>query len=170
MKFKKITLLVVLLCVFNIQAQVNESPFSQFPETLTIEEWSDSNWDVLATSTATFNSDCLVEINTTSLAGIATVRTLYSYSSDNLLVEIITQGFNANVWVNISRMQNTYEGNILTEETGSFWDGADWLFSSKIINIYNGASEPSVQLYQVWNFATNAWDDNSRIVYSYNAS
>jgi len=171
MKFKKITLLIGLLCLFTIQAQVNETPFSQFPETLTLDEWSVSDtWDELTITTAEFNMDCMVTTNTTSFAGSDTAKTLYTYNSDNLLDEIISQFYNVNVWVNISKTQNIYVGSILTEEIGFFWDGANWLMSSRILNTYNGSSQPSVQIYQGRNPGNTTWENNNRIVYSYNAS
>lgn len=146
---KKITLLIALLFLVKVQAQFFEDEFGPMPETLTIDEWSGTDWDEVATQEATFNVDCLVETITTLLSGFEFTRSLYSYNSENQVIEIITQMNDLGTWVNSSRIQNTYTGDNLTEEIESNWDGSTWVNNFRTQNTYAG-NNLTEEIESIW--------------------
>lgn len=195
---KKMTLLCALFFFIKGHAQFEEFQYNYFPETLTIDQWSGTNWEEFATQTATFNSDCFVETTTTLISGLNYSRSIYTYNSANQITEIITEINNLGTWVNSSRRQNAYIGNNLTEEiesvwdgsswvnsfrtqniyTGtnlteeieSIWDGANWVLFSRSQNNYNGSNQLQDILYQVRDAANTSWENNSRTLFSYNTA
>jgi hypothetical protein len=195
---KKITLLITLLLVVNANAQFLEVEFGPLPETLTIDEWSGTDWNEAARQEATFNTNCSVETITTLISSLELSQSIYSYNSENQVIEIITQINNTGVLVNSSRTQNTYTGTNLTEEIESNWDGANWvnslrrqnaytgdnlteeiesnwdganwvLFSRTLYN-YDGSNQLQDDLFQLRDTEDTSWENDNRTIYTYNAS
>ncbi len=135
---KKITLLITLLLFFKVHAQFFEDEFGPLPEILTIDEWSGTDWNQVASQEATFNVDCLVQTITTLISGIDVSRSIYSYNTENQVTEIIIQTNIAGTWFNSSRTQNTYSGDNLTEEIESNWNGSSWVNSFRIQSTFAG--------------------------------
>lgn len=134
---KKITLLITLFLFVNVHAQFFVNQFGVQPETLTIDEWSGTDWDEAARQEATFNVNCLVQTITTIFSGSESSKSIYSYNSENQVIEVIVQT-NVGTWVNSSRTQNTYTGDNLTEEIESTWNGSTWDNSFRTQNTYTG--------------------------------
>ena len=135
---KKITLLITLLLFVNANAQFFEDEFGPMPELVTIDEWSGTDWDEVASQEATFNVNCLVQTITTLFSGSEFSRSIYDYNSENQVIEVIAQTNIAGTWFNGSRTQNTYTGDNLTEEIESNWNGSAWVNSFRIQSTFAG--------------------------------
>lgn len=161
---KKITLLITLLIFVKVQAQFFETELGPTPETLIIDDWSGTDWDEVARQEATFNVDCLVTTITTLISSVEVSRSIYSYNSENQVIEIITQINNAGTWVNSSRTQNTYTGNDLTEEIESSWNGSTWVNSIRTQNTFAG-NNLTEEVESTWN--GSSWVNSFRIQNTY---
>lgn len=161
---KKITLFITLLFFVNAHAQFFDNEFGPQPETLTIDEWTGTDWNEITTQEATFNVDCLVETITTLISGLEFTRSIYSYNSENQVIEIVTQMNNAGTWVNTSRIQNAYTGANLTEEIESVWTGSSWMNSLRTQSTYTG-SNLTEEIVANWDGAN--WVNSFRFQYTY---
>lgn len=92
------------------------------------------------------------------------------YGQNQLLSSIEEIDIGGGNWINSSGINYEYENGNLKSETDFFWNGLNWEASGKITYTYNGSNKVTVEVYQSYNSSTGMYDNDERIVYTYNGN
>jgi hypothetical protein len=96
--------------------------------------------------------------------------TVYGYSQTQLLSHIEEFDIGGGSWINSSGTNYTYENNNLKTETDLFWTGTSWELSGKTTYNYNANNKATEEIYQSYNSVSGMYENEDRIVYTYNGN
>lgn len=85
-------------------------------------------------------------------------------------VQVITEKWNNESWMNSSRVSHTYKGKLITSSVNDSWDSssASWRKKSKIEYERNSKYLTQKTTIYNWNGLEAAWKNASRVSYTYN--
>ncbi len=91
-------------------------------------------------------------------------RNIYSYDTENKLIEELDQGWNNNIWNDMFQVFYSYDtNNNLIEMLAQYSSGINFLRYLYSYDAYNNRIE---EIRQMWN--GTEWDNGGRVLYTYN--
>lgn len=141
--------------------------------TKTYYYWDDFNWAESAKFSYTYNVNNMV---LTQIIQFVTAtpgnfddysKTTYTYNGAGKLITIVDQSSDAGIWVNTSKSDITYNGNLIATVTSPTWNGSQWVTDQKGTPTYTGTNLTQIVTEQ-WDGLN--WVNDSRNVMTYNAS
>ena len=137
--------------------------------------WDETNWVANGkiiytynagnkTLTRTLQSDAATPGQFTDYA-----KTIYTYNDAGKLITLLDQYIDTGTWVNSSKAEITYNGDLLATVARPYWNGAQWVDDERGLPTYTGTNLTQI-LNQWWNSAFSEWHDVNRNILTYNAS
>lgn len=93
-------------------------------------------------------------------------RSIYTYDTNNILVEEVGQGWNINIWNNMLQVSYSYDvNNNLIEQIAQMPIGTN---STRVTHSYDGNDNRIETTFQIW--AGSDWENSTQVQFTYNAS
>lgn len=138
-----------------------------YGQTWTNRERKTSNYDTNGNMTEELSESW----DATNLQWIITNKGSFTYDSNNNPIEIIYQDWTGTAWENTSRYVEVYDlDNNRTQSTKYLWNNNAWENNAKAVYDYDSNNNWIEYVQSNWNSIDATWDDNLKIVSTYNAS
>lgn|GEM_PF-6669988 len=96
-------------------------------------------------------------------------HTTYTYDAQGRVIATLTLKDNDGRLENADKTETTFSPDGLSAESiGFYWNGSDWVFSTRTIQEYDQEGRIPLQTFQIWN--GSAWDNNSRNIREWDAN